>query len=266
MEEGGLAGLRRLTKDHPDGFLHRQMDLSTATHTPAVRGHVGVPGHRGRPESAGQRRPGWDGAGLGPATGEPAATYKDRTKGLTPRVPVTRAGGESVTAFNGHQGAVNSVCPVTAADRNVVAAGNNDGTVQVWEPAIHKRIAVLEGHQGEVQSVFPVTVAGRNLLASGSRDGTLLVWDPANDEVTRLAGHQRGVRSVCPVTVADQDLLASGGEDNMVRLWDPATGVPLVTIPSPYPVTAVHEVATLLAIGHDSGVLVVKLNLSTEIL
>jgi hypothetical protein len=78
-----------------------------------------------------------------------------------------------------------------------------------------------------------------------------------------LNAHQGGVPSVCPVTVAGKSLLASGGEDNMVRVSDPATGASLITIPTSRRVTAVNEVATLLAIGHDFGVQVIELNLST---
>jgi hypothetical protein len=48
-----------------------------------------------------------------------------------------------------------------------------------------------------------------------------------------------------------------------VRVWDPATGASLIIIDTSYRVTAVHEVATLLAIGHDFGVSVIELNLST---
>ena len=49
----------------------------------------------------------------------------------------------------------------------------------------------------------------------------------------------------------------------MVRVSDPATGASLITIPTSRRVTAVNEVATLLAIGHDFGVQVIELNLGT---
>jgi WD40 repeat protein len=249
----------------------------------------------------------WD-----PATGEPAAAYKKRKSELTPRGPVPRAGPEPVIVLQGPDRAVRSVCPVTVADRNLLAAGSDDmtvrvwdpttgeqvavldrrthgywgggfnavcpvsvdgrdlldagddnGRVQVWDPATGEQVAVRDGHhQGGVRSVCPVTVAGRNLLASGSWDGTLLVWDPATGEVTPLGGHWGGIWSVCPVTVAGRSLLASGGEDSMVRVWDPATGASLDAIPTSGRVLAVHEVATLLAIGQDFGVQVGELNLS----
>jgi hypothetical protein len=51
-------------------------------------------------------------------------------------------------------------------------------------------------------------------------------------------------------------VLASGG-DGVVRVRDPAARQALFTI------ATVHEIATLLAIAHDFGVLVIELNLST---
>jgi WD40 repeat protein len=73
----------------------------------------------------------WD-----PATGEPAAAYEKRRSELTPRVPVPRAHGpEPVIVLQGSDRAVQSVCPVTVAGRNLLAAGSDDMTVRVWDPA-----------------------------------------------------------------------------------------------------------------------------------
>jgi hypothetical protein len=57
-------------------------------------------------------------------------------------------------------------------------------------------------------------------------------------------------------------VLASG-DDGVVRARDPAAREALFTIDTSYRVTAVHEIATLLAIAHDFGVLVIELNLGT---
>src|SRR5207244_12821895 len=82
----------------------------------------------------------WD-----PATGEPAAAYKERTRGLSPRVPIPPAPGrEPVTVLEGHRRAVRSVCPLTVADRNLLAAGGDDGTVRVWNPATGEQVYMLD--------------------------------------------------------------------------------------------------------------------------
>ena len=57
-----------------------------------------------------------------------------------------------------------------------------------------------------------------------------------------------------------RDLLASGGYAT-VRILDPATGTSLITIPIHYQALAVSQAATLLAIGLNAGILVIKLNL-----
>ena len=64
-----------------------------------------------------------------------------------------------------------------------------------------------------------------------------------------------------PSTVAGRDLQASGSSDGTVRICDQATGAPLITIPTHHEVLAVYEVAPLLAVGLDAGILVIKLSL-----
>ena len=73
------------------------------------------------------------------------------------------------------------------------------------------------------------------------------------------------MRAVCLVTVAGRALLASGSDDRTVRLWDPASSLPLITIPVHYPALAVSEAASLLAIGLDAGMLVIKLNAAHDL-
>jgi WD40 repeat protein len=86
------------------------------------------------------------------------------------------------------------------------------------------------------------------------------IWDPATGEPVRtLHGHHGWVKAVCPVTVNGRHLLASASLDRTVRIWDPATGAPLITLPVRYTALAIHEVATLSAIGLDAAVLVIKL-------
>ena len=131
---------------------------------------------------------------------------------------------ERVTT-DGHQGAVNGVCPVTVAGKELLATAGGDRTVRIWDPGTGQQRATLEGHQGGVWSACPVTVAGKKLLASGGEDGTVRIWDPGTGQQrAMLEGHRGGVYGVCPVTVAGKELLASGGEDGTVRIWDPGTG------------------------------------------
>jgi WD40 repeat protein len=168
----------------------------------------------------------WD-----PATGELAAAYEERRRELPPRVPVPGPSGpEPVIVLQSSGRAVRSVCPVTVAGRNLLAAGSDDMTVRVWDPATGEQVAVLDraaqGYWGGgFDAVCPVTLNGRDLLGAGDDDGTVQVWDPATGEqVAVLNGHRGGVRSVCPFTVASRTLLASGSWDGTLLVWTPDTG------------------------------------------
>jgi WD40 repeat protein len=65
---------------------------------------------------------------------------------------------------------------------------------------------------------------------------------------------------VCAVTVNGRELLASGSDDRTVRIWDPPTGTCLLTVPTYHAALAVAWVAESLAVGLDTGILVIKLN------
>jgi WD40 repeat protein len=57
----------------------------------------------------------------------------------------------------------------------LVASGNSDGTVQVWNALSHKALYTLRGHRGAVTGVaFRRDGA---MLASSSLDGTVALWD-----------------------------------------------------------------------------------------
>jgi WD40 repeat protein len=97
------------------------------------------------------------------------------------------------------------------------------------------------------------------LLAAGSHDDRVRLWDPRTGEQRAdLDAHPGGVNAVCAVTVDGRDLLASGGADGTVRLWDLRSGTCVVTAPAHHPVLGLASVAGSLAIGFDTGMLVIK--------
>ena len=131
--------------------------------------------------------------------------------------------------------------------------------MRLWDPQTGQQHAVLEGHQGGVRAVCAFTVSGRPLLASGGE--TVRLWDPqTGQQHAVLEGHQDWVNAVCAITVSGRELLASGGDDETVRLWHPQTGACILTVPIHYQVLGAASVPDSLAIGLDTGILVIKLN------
>jgi len=147
------------------------------------------------------------------------------------------------------------------AGRELLASGDVDGTVRIWDPHTGEPHAVWPGQQGQLMGVCAVTVAGRELLASAGSDGMVRIWEPGTGELrASLEGDRREVRGVCAVIVAGRELLASAGRDRTVRIWDPRTGACLLTVPVYHPACSLTWVAGSLAIGLTRGILVIQLN------
>jgi hypothetical protein len=167
--------------------------------------------------------------------------------------------GEQLAVLEDHQRLVMSVCTVTVDGRELLASGDFH-TVRLWDPRDSSQLTVLEGHHDYVRTVCAITVDGRELLASGDWD-TVRLWDPRNSRlVAVLEGHQDRVNAVCAVTVDGRALLASCSADETVRLWDLGTGTCVLTTPVHHAAMGIAEVADSLAIGLDSGIIVVKPN------
>ncbi|MGH9181331.1 MAG: WD40 repeat domain-containing protein, partial [Acidimicrobiales bacterium] len=93
----------------------------------------------------------------------------------------------------GHQGGVAAVAFARLPDgRTILASGDDDATVRLWDPLSGQPTATLTGHQGWVSAVaFARLPDGRTILASGSADATVRLWDPLSGQPTAtLTGHQ----------------------------------------------------------------------------
>ena len=139
---------------------------------------------------------------------------------------------DSIFAFNGHSGPVNSVTfGTTSGGQRLLASASDDQTVRLWDPNTGASIGKpLSGHTGGVSSVaFGATSSGQPLLASAGDDQTVRLWDPDTSAAIGkpLSGHTGWVGSLAfGATPGGQLLLASAGDDQTVRLWDPINGTP----------------------------------------
>lgn len=101
-------------------------------------------------------------------------------------------------------------------DDKLVAAGNRDGSVYLWDRVTGLRTHVLKGHVGPVLGI--VFSPDSKTLATGGMDTLVKLWSPSADqEEASLTGHRGTVYSVA--FAPDGNTLASGSWDGTVRLW-----------------------------------------------
>jgi WD40 repeat protein len=106
----------------------------------------------------------------------------------------------------------------------LIAAGDNDGAIMLWNPATRALRRQWTAHTDAVLGLA-FSPDGR-LLASGSRDGSMKVW--SMDQLSpprQFVGHHGWVRSVA--FSPDNQRLVTASSDRTVRLWDLKTGTEL---------------------------------------
>ena len=106
-------------------------------------------------------------------------------------------------------------------DGQLLATGDVNGEIRLWQVADSKLLLICKGHAGWVHSVT-FSPDGR-MLSSGSSDHTVKLWKVADGRCMKtLAGHNQRVRSLA--FSPDGTTLASGSSDCTVRLWDANSG------------------------------------------
>ncbi|KAK4390745.1 Coatomer subunit alpha-1 [Sesamum angolense] len=191
-----------------------------------------------------------------------------------------------ISVLTGHNHYV--MCASFHPKEDLVVSASLDQTVRVWDiGALRKKTVspaddilrlsqmntdffggvdavvkyVLEGHDRGVNwASFHPTLP---LIVSGADDRQVKIWrmnDTKAWEVDTLRGHMNNVS--CVLFHARQDIIVSNSEDKSIRVWDATKRTGLQTFRREHDrfwILAAHPEMNLLAAGHDSGMIVFKL-------
>ncbi|MEG4227065.1 NACHT domain-containing protein [Microcoleus sp. N9_B2] len=151
------------------------------------------------------------------------------------------------SAFTKIFGSLRSV--IFSPDGKLLATGDSDGVVALWEASSGREILTCKGHTNVVESV--AFSPDGDILASASYDKTIKLWDVKSGECLKvLQGHTESVMFV--TFNPDGNILASGSFDRTIRLWDIGTGECLKTLQDHTKVVfsvAFHPAGEMLASG-----------------
>eukprot|EP01018_Ginkgo_biloba_P037150 Gb_15817 [translate_table: standard] len=191
-----------------------------------------------------------------------------------------------ISVLTGHNHYV--MCASFHPKEDLVVSASLDQTVRVWDiGALRKKTVspaddilrltqmntdlfgggdavvkyVLEGHDRGVNwaSFHP----SLPLIVSGADDRQVKLWrmnDTKAWEVDTLRGHVNNVS--CVMFHARQDIIVSNSEDKSIRVWDMSKRTSVQTFRREHDrfwILAAHPEMNLLASGHDSGMIVFKL-------
>ncbi len=107
----------------------------------------------------------------------------------------------------------------------LLAIGDTNGEIRLWQVSDFRQILILEGHESWVWSIS-FSPNGQT-LASSSKDNTAKLWDiPTGQCLRTLYDHAVQSVSISP----DGQILASGHDDGPVKLWDVHTGECIKTL------------------------------------
>ncbi|PKU81497.1 coatomer subunit alpha-1 [Dendrobium catenatum] len=191
-----------------------------------------------------------------------------------------------ISVLTGHNHFV--MCASFHPKEDLVVSASLDQTVRVWDiGALRKKTVtpaddtlrlsqmntdlfggvdavvkyILEGHERGVNwaSFHP----NSPLIVSGADDRQVKLWrmnDTKAWEVDTLRGHMNNIS--CVMFHAKQDIIVSNSEDKSIRVWDATKRTAIQTFRREHDrfwILSVHPEMNLLAAGHDSGMIVFKL-------
>lgn len=193
----------------------------------------------------------------------------------------------SMSVLTGHNHYV--MCAAFHPKDDLVVSASLDQTVRVWDTSgLRKKSGyestsvvsrmnadifgnsdavvkyVLEGHDRGVNwASFHPTLP---LIVSGADDNQVKLWrmnDAKAWEMDTMRGHTNNVSCAIFHQKQEQDLIVSNSEDRTIRVWDVSKRMCVQTYRREHDrfwIVCSHPERNLLAVGHDSGLMVFKLH------
>ncbi len=114
-----------------------------------------------------------------------------------------------------------------SSDNTLLATGDSNGMIRLWEVTSGKELLSCKGHTSWVRSV--AFSHDGQILASSGNDRTVKLWNIHTGECLKtLQGHTDTIWSVA--FSPKSQTLASGGDDGTINLWDIQSGECLKTL------------------------------------
>ena len=127
--------------------------------------------------------------------------------------------GELVKSIKKHTDWITAID--LSADGVLLASGDRNGGVWVWESASAAEFHTLRGHQATITATTAITAttfrADSNVLATASEDGSVRIWEMnGGNEVKKIDAHPGGVTALA---FSRDGSFVTTGRDLKVKLW-----------------------------------------------
>ncbi|PSR97432.1 quinon protein alcohol dehydrogenase-like superfamily [Coniella lustricola] len=129
----------------------------------------------------------------------------------------------------GLQGSIEAGCVTAAAvaenTHNLLGFGTSKGSIELIDPRVKSRVAVLEGLEGEVTSLDFNPYTGLSLV-TGTSQGICSVFDLRRPVplLRKEQGFGFGIKNILHLKTASQERKILSADKKIIKIWDETTG------------------------------------------